>query len=233
MNYFVFGGKSSRYFGIYLKAPFVISEAVPSYEELVVPGRNGTLLIENHSFLNRSAEAECFVLRRDADKALSEISQWLMRAGGYQRLELPDYPDSFFLARCISAPRITSNRNGYVEFQLKFTCKPQRFLKTGERAIVVDDTDTVYNRHFDSKPLLTIHGTGICAVGIGSTQIRITDLEDYITIDCETHNCYRQMENLNPFVTVPEFPSLVNGENEIYIDGGTTKLEIVPRWWTL
>ena len=83
---------------------------------------------------------------------------------------------------------------------------------------------------------------------VGDTIVNLSELADYLYIDCETMNAYRgNGENCNPIVTLtdiygnmtPNVPRLVSGNNEIVItDAGTNNtwiesLVFTPRFWTL
>ena len=58
-------------------------------------------------------------------------------------------------------------------------------------------------------------------------------IDGSITLDSDTENAYKGTTNLNSKVTIPDFPELVPGDNEITWTGGITSAQITPRWWTL
>lgn len=62
----------------------------------------------------------------------------------------------------------------------------------------------------------------------------VKTLADYLYIDCEEMNVYRQTsENMNSCVALGEFCEIPADTSVIYFDGGITSLEITPRWVTL
>lgn len=78
----------------------------------------------------------------------------------------------------------------------------------------------------------------------GDCIISLSQLYDYMYIDCETMNAYRDPgENLNPLVSILDlygnpavrFPRLEEGSTSVKITGTDwiTKLTITPRYWTL
>ena len=121
----------------------------------------------------------------------------------------------------------------YGEATVSFTCRPERFYKSGEDAVSVSNGDKIYNpTKFDSKPLIHIEGTGSVSVSIGGTVITAT-VTDYINIDCERMNAYRlPAENKNDQIT-GTFPTIKPGTNSIVITGTVTKVEITPKYFTI
>lgn len=78
----------------------------------------------------------------------------------------------------------------------------------------------------------------------GDCEIHLAGLYDYMYIDCESMNAYREPgENLNPLVSVMDlygapsvkFPRLEKGATTVSRTGTDwiTKLTITPRYWTL
>ena len=59
------------------------------------------------------------------------------------------------------------------EFDLKFNCKPQRFLTSGDVPVSVESGDTLTNPTlFESKPLIECKGYG--SIGINGQEIEVT-----------------------------------------------------------
>ena len=121
----------------------------------------------------------------------------------------------------------------YGEATINFTCRPERFLKTGEQEITVINNQKIVNQtRFTAKPLIHIEGSGTVTVAIGGNTISAS-ITDYINIDCETMNAYRlAAENKNSDIS-GSFPKIIPGENTVGITGTTTKVTIVPRYFTI
>lgn len=79
---------------------------------------------------------------------------------------------------------------------------------------------------------------------IGDVKVNLSELYDYMYLDCETLNAYREeTENLNPLVSFTDlndnmsskFPRFEKGSTavEITAGGSIRSLEITPRFWTL
>ena len=72
----------------------------------------------------------------------------------------------------------------------------------------------------------------------GNRTVEIKSISTEIILDCQLMQAYSFDEsdapvNQNGNIYALEFPKLVPGENIVTFDGGITKIEITPRWWTL
>ena len=98
--------------------------------------------------------------------------------------------------------------------------------------VVINSQKIVNQTRFTAKPLIHIEGSGTVTVSIGGNTISAS-ITDYINIDCETMNAYRlAAENKNSDIS-GSFPKIIPGENTVGITGTTTKVTIVPRYFTI
>ena len=241
---FYLDGVDARSVGIYLQRPIEFSEAIPIYDSLTVPGRNGNIILETGSFENRIGSASCFCLQKDVEKSVSSAGRFLMGKKGYRRLETSDDPDHYWMARARKGLQISLRSDVLAPFDVAFDCKPQRFLKIGDVPLVFEPTDLLgvnavinNNYGFPSNPLIVVHFQepgGFANVNINGKSCLIDDVDDVIFVDCETQNAYNGDANLNAKITCEEFPQLEPGENLVDIVGSLISyVEIVPRWWEL
>ena len=233
-NYsFLLDGKDSSECGIKMQAPLEIGAAKPIYEKIQIPGRNGTLIFDTGAFENRKAKARCFALSTESViNKINEINRFLLSAKGYRRIETPEDPAHFMLAKVSNGAKISQRMLRLAPFDIEFDCKPQRFLKAGENEIPVNSGTVLSNLYgFPASPLLQIEGSGSGSVSIGDRTIQILNLDGNLTIDCETMNSFQGIHNKNADIKAYEFPILEAGENEISFFGGITSLKIIPRWW--
>ena len=95
-----------------------------------------------------------------------------------------------------------------------------------------------------AQPYLSALSSTASSFTFGDCLIKLASLYDYMYIDCETMNAYREPnENLNPLVTMLDlygapsvkFPRLEKGTTNVAITGTDwiTGLEVTPRFWTL
>ena len=231
----VYGGVASSDYGI------VVSEA-PSFDKpnrranvYPIQGRNGSILFQDGSFDDVTRSYKVWVAEDSGDLTdkVNAISGWLYSLTGYQRLEDSFEPDIFRLAYINNIGNFSNEMMQYGETTLSFTCRPERFLKTGEEIQTVTNGDEINNPTlFESKPLIHIEGSGTVSVGIGSKTMTAS-VSDYINIDCDRLNAYRlPSENKNANVS-GTFPTIATGTNTITLTGTITKCEITPRYFTI
>lgn len=236
MGIVIFNGISSQDLHIQVQTEPDYDFPEKDYEVTHVPGRNGDIVIDQGSWQNVSRK---YNLAMDAGKisyteVASKLVQWLHSASGYARLEDSYEPDFYRMAMYKDSGSITNIYNKAGQIEVEFTCKPQRYFKSGEVAdIFTASTEYRNPTDFPAKPLIKIHGSGPGTVGIGTYTVTINDIVDGMIVDCEQQDTYKDQMNCNSKVHILEYPKLVAGNNAITLSGGVTSIEIIPRWWTL
>ena len=137
-NYFTFGQFDSRDFGVYITGTGTYNAPARMYDAISVPGRNGDLLIDNGKFENIRITYPAFIAGDDFNSNLEAFRSALLSVSGYARLADTYHPNEYRMAyfgNDIVVDARTQHDAG--EFDITFTCKPQRFLTSGENAIVV------------------------------------------------------------------------------------------------
>ena len=231
----VYGGESSSDYGM------VVSEA-PAYERpnrkqtiYTVPGRNGAVVFQDDAWEDVVRSYNVWIAEgvQPLSVKVSGFEAMLNSMKGWQRLEDSFEPDVFRLAYYSGGNDFSNKMTQYGEATINFTCRPERFLKTGEQEVTVINNQKIVNQtRFTAKPLIHIEGSGTVTVTIGGNTISAS-ITDYINIDCETMNAYRlAAENKNSDIS-GSFPKIIPGENTVGITGTTTKVTIVPRYFTI
>jgi len=231
----VYGGESSSDYGM------VVSEA-PAYERpnrkqtiYTVPGRNGAVVFQDDAWEDVVRSYNVWIAEgvQPLSVKVSAFEAMLNSMKGWQRLEDSFEPDVFRLAYYSGGNDFSNKMTQYGEATINFTCRPERFLKTGEQEVTVINNQKIVNQtRFTAKPLIHIEGSGTVTVAIGGNTISAS-ITDYINIDCETMNAYRlAAENKNSDIS-GSFPKIIPGENTVGITGTTTKVAIVPRYFTI
>lgn len=233
---FLFCGESSADFGI------VVSEA-PKFEKagrksssFNIPGRNGSILYQEDAWSDVTRSFKVWLAvdqAADLPKKVEAFTAWLNSVNGYQRLEDSFEPDVFRLAYYNGGTNVSNELMQYGEATVSFTCRPERFYKSGEQTEQLSDSRAIYNpTRFASKPLIRIEGSGTVSLTIGSKTIT-AQIADYINIDCERMNAYRlPAENRNDKI-VGTFPTIAPGANLVAISGNVSKATYVPRYFTI
>lgn len=225
------GGRNLADFGVYISGEGTYNAPERSITEEVVPGRNGSLIIDNGRYQNIEVSYPAFIIR-DFPRNMAGLRSYLTSLRGYSRLEDSYHPDEYRMAALSGGLDVKTsgymNREG--KFTLTFNCKPQRFLRSGEYAIPVESGATVYNPTlFDAKPLIRVYGNG--SITVNGETMEWSGSSEYVDIDCDIQDCYYMGANMNSYVT-GDFPVL-SPEDNVIVFTGSTSVRITPRWWIL
>ena len=233
MNRFMFNGKYSTDYGIYISGEGTYNSPELDVDVVSVPGRNGDLVFSNKRYKNITVEYPAFIRSEFADNAQS-AKAWLLRPQKYCRLQDDYHPDEYRLALFegpLNFDMQFLNHSGMCT--VSFNCKPQRYLVSGEEQFNCTNGGSIYNPTlFDAEPLILVSGSGAGTLHIGEYTVQILSLSNLI-LDCETQNAYYGSTNLNSTISADIFPKLTAGNNVISWSGGIQSVKITPRWWTL
>lgn len=138
-NYFVFGGVKSSDYGIYISGSGTYNAPKRAVDEVEIPGKNGTLIIDHGRYENTVLTYPAFTYASDRDalsRILSDFRNAILSKRGYQRLEDTYHTDEYRMAMFSVDFEAEVTANGRAGgFDLEFNCKPQRFLTEGEEPL--------------------------------------------------------------------------------------------------
>lgn len=241
MGIIVFNGISSRDVGIEVETFPTYDIPEREYEAIHVPGRNGDIIIDNGTYKNvsRTYNVSIATYNIPYSQKMAGVAKWLHSAPGYTRLEDSYDPDFYRLAYYNEAVSIENLFNEAGRATIKFVCKPQRFFKSGDMPVEFTTNGVIQNRTVNiALPKIIVTKNGLQgAITIGDATITLAASSGSpIIIDSELQDVYDSLgENKNSVITFNDgiFPLLQPGSNSVSISGGVTKVEIIPRWWTI
>lgn len=240
----IFNGKNSKDLGIIVEEVPNLSRPQRKFAEYSVPGRSGTIIEQYDAYENIDKSyniwfTDYFYKNLYSPVKAREIAEWLYTSNGYMTLEDDFEPEYFRLAYFNGPLDIANLMQKYGKATINFNCRPERYLKSGEKWL--NDPSVIKNPFaFSAKPLIKVEGQGNITVTIQGQTFVLTDITDYVYIDCETMDCYRQeTENMNSHFS-GDFPVLKPGDNSISITTssnnnsfGNSNIKIKPRFWTI
>lgn len=177
-NSLTYGGVNSADYGIYITGEAVYNAPKRAVDMVTVPGRNGAIAIDQGRWDNITVEypAGTFgMTKAEFRTAVSDFRNAIVSQIGYQRLTDTYHPDEYRLALYVEGLEVEpAPRQQAGEFELKFNCKPQRWLVDGETLVTVSDGDTLTNpTQYDAGPLLAVEGYG--TIGFNGYEIELED----------------------------------------------------------
>ena len=264
-SFIVFNGQSSTKFGLTIEELPDSNHPERRAAPYQIEGRNGSFVHEDGVFGNYE-QGYAFNTRnittgRNTYQTARDIASWLLSSSGYCRLEDTYEPEYYRLARFAGPFNVENILRRYGRGTLSFDCRPERYLKSGEKAITLFenvDLSTSIIQHafimnpcaFSAKPLIRLTGRGqirLMTESCDDINADITDLliqlnhqvDMTITIDCASFEV-SEPSWVTYKTLYPILPTLQPGRNQLSVTnvgtdktGYITKLEIIPRWWTV
>lgn len=252
----ILDGVSGADMGLLFPSPLELSAPEPRVITESVPGRNGDVHIFDGSYKNRTAYLRGCLYQGFVNEAFDVFNEWLFAKPGYLRLETPAEEGKFLMARVVNGSNVLNRANKVAPVEIKFDCKPQRFLKVGEISRTVYNTDLGTNPFYNitkysSKPLIKINYTTRTGAGyiyidngndyetVNTVKVDTLKLANYgssVFYDAEIdvlYNDYRGGTYYDGIISYDRDVILSPGDNHIVLDGDIDSVEITPRWWVL
>ena len=205
LNHLTYDGVDSSSFGVFISGDGVFDAPARRGEMISIPGRNGSLFMDEGVFENIEVEYPAFIgtsYKSLFRTKLGAFRSALTSRGNYKRLTDTYHPDEFRLAVYREGlevdPQYLTRAGG---FTLKFDCKPQRFLKSGETAQIFTANGSIVNPTlFASSPLIKVTGNGTVAIGEdGKYRFIVSNNYGTIWIDTEIMEAYLPAGEVYPW----------------------------------
>lgn len=234
-HYLKIDGKSTIDFGVYLSGNGTFKAPEKTLEEFTIPGRNGTFHYKvPNTYKNVKVPYECFIFK-DFRQNIAAFRSFLLSRDGYVRIEDSHHPEEYRMGIYHNEfdPDVFVDLTA-AQFTIEFDCKPERFLKSGEKAFNATPSAalTLINpTNFIAKPLLRCYGSS-GSVTVNGIKVSITGVSGYADLDCEIQETIPTSLNSKTTLNNGEFPSIKPGSNSISCTG-FSRVEVYPRWWIL
>lgn len=161
---FTFDGINSKDYGVFITGEAVYNAPQRDVEFITIPGRNGAYALDHGRYENIEVTYPAGMFAdNEADFAdgINAFRNAICSTTGYCRLEDDYNTGEYRMAVYMTGLEVTPAQLKAGEFNITFTCKPQRFLTSGETAVALSSGDDITNPTlYDSKPLLQVWGYG-------------------------------------------------------------------------
>lgn len=233
LDFLVYNDISSADYYVYLSGAGAFEIPERDVTKVEILGRNGDLLIDNHRYKNVEIKYPAIIMQDFEINKRALVKEFSSEVG-YRRLEDTFNSDYFRMAHFNGIE--DSKTNAHYDagtFTMVFDCKPQLYLRSGENAIDISGTVTLFNPTYEiALPLIEITGTG--QFGINDDVFTLTANTSTVIVDSEKREVYEGTINRNDdFERYNyELPRLYSGKNVITCPSGMA-MKITPRWWTI
>ena len=253
MGNFKFGEHSTKDFDLVIQTPPTYNFPEKDVTVEHIPGRNGDLIIDNNCWKNVErtySVASVFGPGTDFISNSERLIKWLTSKKGYHRLEDSYDPNVYRKASFRQSGSLTNYYDQATAINITFDCKPQRYLKNGEKAIKFDSSVAILENPtgYPALPEITIknilplekevllftiqNGNEVSSV-ISLNKIRIADAPYDIEINSELQAVYSpQYGDINLYVNLNdlEFPTLKKGISTISIQNYIENEGLIPQY---
>lgn len=220
--HFIFKNISSEDYLMVNKLPSIF-KASKDIEKIIIEGRNGFLTSDKGTYSGTVKSVECTIM--DLEN-LDFICGWL---DGSSEVIFSNEPDRIYKATIINQIEFKKVAATFHTLIIQFECQPHKY-SLANSIITLTSPGTVFNSgSVISKPVLKLYGTGSIDLNINSNIINLTNVSEYVVIDSELMDCYKETMLKNNDMN-GEFPELIVGTNSISWTGTVTKVEITPNW---
>lgn len=205
--------------------------AQEEYEEIIIEGRNGTLIENKGTFPNieKSFILTTIDLDQDIDLMIEKIKMWLFNIKDNKLLYA--IPNRYnIVKKVVIEEDIKTTFEEYGDFKIKFLCEPFYYDLLEKNITITEKGTKFYNKgDFNSNPKIVIYGTGDLQLTINDTTVQINNVDERVLLDSKLFLCLDKDNNNKSIDMIGNFPTLDIGENTITWVGNITKLDISPR----
>ena len=205
--------------------------AQEEYEEIIIEGRNGTLIENKGTFPNveKSFILTTIDLDQDIDLIIEKIKIWLFNIKDNKLLYA--IPNRYnIVKKVVIEEDIKTTFEEYGDFKIKFLCEPFYYDLLEKNITITEKGTKFYNKgDFNSNPKIVIYGTGDLQLTINDTTVQINNVDERVLLDSKLFLCLDKDNNNKSIDMIGNFPTLDIGENTITWVGNITKLDISPR----
>lgn len=229
MNYIIWNGKNSKSIsGLLISELPPITKPKMRTKTTTIDGRDGDIVDE----LGYESYSKKIKIGLYGKFNIDEIIKYFTGSG---KIVFSNEEDKYYIAsitKDIDYERLLRYRTATIEFHVqpfkyKYDEAPFIFNIRDEEIVKVSNVGLE-----DSKPILTIYGSGTVDLYINNSYVCQLDIQDeYITLDSFEEEAYKGTTLMNRYMN-GKFPKLEPGINTIKLDGNVSKLIIEPksRW---
>ena len=253
-EYFTFDGIKSTDYGVWISGEATFNAPERDVTVVEIPGRNGTLTIDNGRWKNVQITYPCFMSGNFLDE-FDTFKNAILPKYGYLKLEDTYHPTGYRMARITGGIKPKpGSYNKSAKFDITFDCWPQFYLypqgSAFPESITIAGSGTIEDVPLVSysqpkvsvyfvRPLVYEEKSG--SVTIGGKTITFTDVPyasgsaQLFVIDSQsktiTHRVGSENVDISEYCS-GEFYEILPPSTEVS-STSVAQLIIEPRWWSL
>lgn len=228
--YFIFNGVDSRDMGVDVVAFPEITKPERNIETVNIQGRNNNVYIDYKTYNSYNISIECTINKLSKNKqSIDKIISWL---DGFGELITSQERDKIYSACIKDSIGISNVIWVFPKFIVTFEVQPFKKSVNYVNEELEITKQTIINNigTVESSPVITVYGSGNISLNINEDTFPINNVQDYITINSEYLEVYKDNENQNNKYQNFDFPKFKLGKNIVSFTGDVQKIKIHPNW---
>ena len=218
--------KRCRDYGIYISNRVNIPLSTMEYEDISIIGRDGTLTKEK-GYLNREIKVNFnFFNPFSMPKMVRELNTIFSNV---EEIFFTDDDEVYYKVKKVILGDVQREVRHYGFFEVTFIVEPFSFHNRVVPITMTNNYTLMNPANYHSLPKLTVYGSGDVTVTVNNTTTKFNNVEDYITVDSELLETYKD-EILQNNKKVGDYFVFDVGVNKISFTGKVDKIVIEPRW---
>lgn len=239
-----FNGKNTDTYGMILldEDNLKFSSVERDIQNLEIPGRDGSVLIDNRRFKTLDFEMP-FRMRlikssfESIEKQMTAVKTWLARSYGFSSFTWAGEPEYIYLAQIKGAATFTRLNFFEVDVSVPLTLQPYKYFASSyNTSISLTSGQSVTNLGTQpAKPIFTLTGTGSVTLTVGSQRFILQNVTGGVVIDCEKQvvtDLTKTISRMEWVYSYP-FPVLPTGSTVISWNNSAFTATIIERWCDL
>lgn len=207
---------------IYLEKYPSIPVANEDYEEVLVEGRSGSLIINKGTYPDKKIPLTFTLLHKDIYVKFDEIYEWLTNIVD-NRL-VCSRKDRCYRVKKVLFGNIEKEFRTIGEFEVTFICEPfSEDLYQTVYEITTNNFKFNYDGNAPADTLIKIYGSGNVQLTIDNETMQINNVTDYVEIDSNLLQV-RNQDGTSEDDDLGDFILLEKGEHTISYTGTVTKI---------
>lgn len=228
--YFIFKNIDSRDMGLEIVEMPNIVKPESSIDFIDIPGNNNGFYIDLKTYKPYNISIACTINPFYTDKkSIDNILAWL---DGFGDLIVSQESDKIYSAVIINNINLSNVIWLYPQFLITFRVQPlKKSVNYINEELEINSESLVNNPGtVDSEPIITIYGNGEITLTVNEEEFQVVDVDEYITINSEILEVYKDNLNENNKYNNFTFPKLKSGNNILNIYGDYERVKIIPNW---
>lgn len=220
-----FNGNKSLNLNLFLENYPSIPIANEEYEEVLVEGRNGKLIINKGTYPDKKIPFTFTILSPRIEIDFVRVYEWLTEIEDDRLIFGRD--DRCYKVKKVIFGDIQKEFRSIGEFDVTFLCEP--FLQDIDKTtheITTSGFKINYDGNAPGDTLIKVYGSGNIQLTINGETMQINNVTDYVEIDSDLLQVRNQDGTSKDDDTLGDFVLFTKGENVISYTGTVTKVVV-------